>query len=112
MIKPHAHARRHLSGLPGERTLMAWDRTALSLLGSGALLVMRDAGNTHPLRLAAAVVAALLAAMCGVLARTRAHNLADHNHRRTLTPPTVPALLLASGVVLMALLELGSILRA
>lgn len=104
--------RRHLSGLPGERTLLAWDRTALGLLGNGALLIMRDAGSTHPLRLTAAVLAALLAAMCGVLARTRARTLADPGHRSGLSAPSTPAYLLAAGVCVMALLELVAILRA
>jgi hypothetical protein len=76
------------------------------------LLVMRDAGGTHPLRLVAAALSAVLAAMCGVLARTRARTLADRGTRSTLRPATGPALLLASGVVAMAVLELGSILRA
>lgn len=73
---------------------------------------MRDAGDTHPLRLVAAALSAVLAAMCGVLARTRARLLADRGTRNALRPATGPALLLASGVAVMALLELGSILRA
>lgn len=110
--EPPARARRrHLAGLPGERTILAWDRTALALLGNGALLILRDAGNTHPLRLLAALIAALLAAMCGVLARARARTLADRTYRTDLTPPTRAFLVLTAGVVMIALLELASVLR-
>jgi|GEM_PF-4843250 len=108
---PHArNRRRHLSGLPGERTLLAWDRAALSLLGNGALLVMRDAGGSHPLRLAAAVIGGLLAAMCGLLARFRARALAHHSVHRTLAPPARAAVALAVGVGAMAFLEMIAIL--
>ena len=111
--EPHPRARRrHLSGLPGERTLLAWDRTALALLGNGALLVMRDAGSTHPLRLVAAVLSALLAAMCGVLARTRAQTLAARGVDDGLPAPTAAVFLLGGGVVLISVLALGSILRS
>jgi uncharacterized membrane protein YidH (DUF202 family) len=108
---PPARARRrHLSGLPGERTLLAWDRTALALLANGALLILRDAGSTSSLRLVAAVLAGLLAAMCGVLARTRARAVADHQRHGFLHPPDRAALCLAAGVVAMGCLEVVAIL--
>lgn len=109
---PSRLRRRHLAGLPGERTLLAWDRTALALLANGALLVMRDAADTHPLRLVAAGIAGLLAAMCGVLARSRARILADRGTRAHLRSPTVAVYLLTAGVCLLAALEIASILWA
>ncbi len=49
-------------GLPGERTSLAWDRTALALLGESALLLVRDRDGTGPVLAAAALVLALVAA--------------------------------------------------
>lgn len=104
--------RRHLAGLPGERTLLAWDRTALALLANAALLIMRDAAATDPLRMVAAVLAATLAAMCGALARSRARTLADPTSRSHLRSPTGAVLVLTGGVCVIAILEVTAILRA
>jgi uncharacterized membrane protein YidH (DUF202 family) len=104
--------RRHLPGLPGERTLLAWDRTALALLGNLALLIIRHTGSAHPLRLAAAVLAGCLAAICGWLAVARGRAVSAQQRGAPMSPPTAAAVLLTAGVVAMAGLELAAILRA
>jgi len=104
--------RRHLAGLPGERTLLAWDRTALALLANAALLILRDGVDTHPLGLAAATLATVLAAMCAVLARTRAHALARRGAQTSLPAATRALPLLAAGTCALAALAAASIIRA
>jgi uncharacterized membrane protein YidH (DUF202 family) len=110
--RPNARdSRRHLSGLQGERTLLAWDRTAMSLLGNAGLLVLRDAGDSHPLRLIDAVVACFLAAMCGILARTRAGAIGRRVANHDLPGADRAVLALAAGIGVMCALELVAIFR-
>jgi uncharacterized membrane protein YidH (DUF202 family) len=106
------NSRRDLSGLPGERTLLAWDRTALGLLANAGLLVLRDAGASHPLRLVDAVVACFLAAMCGMLARTRAMAIARRAGNHDLPGAERAVMVLAAGIGLMCILEMIAIFRA
>jgi uncharacterized membrane protein YidH (DUF202 family) len=105
-------SRRHLSGLQGERTLLAWDRTALALLVNAGLLVLRDAGDSHPLRLVDAVVACFLAAMCGILARTRAMAIARRAGNHDLPGADRAVWVLAAGIGLMCVLEEIAIFRS
>ncbi|MGQ0465542.1 MAG: DUF202 domain-containing protein [Sporichthyaceae bacterium] len=104
--------RPDLSGLPGERTLLAWDRTALALLANAALLIVRDGVDTPVLGLIAAGWAAGLAAVCAVLARTRAQRLARRGPGSPLPAASRALPLLAAGTVVLAALEAASILRA
>jgi uncharacterized membrane protein YidH (DUF202 family) len=105
-------SRRHLSGLQGERTLLAWDRTAMSLLANAGLLVLREAGDSHPLRLIDAVVACFLAAMCGMLARTRAAAIARRVGDHDLPGADRAVVVLAAGIAVMCVLEVIAIFRA
>ena len=58
------------------------------------------------------ILAALLAAMCGVLARSRANAFARQAEHRVLPAADLAVVVLAGGVATMAGLELIAILRS
>lgn len=82
--------------LAAERTVLAWDRTALALLGNGALLLVRDVRTTGPLALAAAAVALVAALVVAVLGRRRARSL---SRPESTTSAAVRPLTVAGGAV-------------
>ena len=62
-------------GLHVERTTLAWDRTALSLAGVGALALRTGAFVAGGLLVALALLAALIAARGHVMDRALTHRL-------------------------------------
>ena len=62
-------------GRSAERTVLAWDRTALALLGNGALLLVRDLRGIGPFVVVPAVLAMAAAVTVAVLGRRRAARL-------------------------------------
>ena len=62
-------------GTQAERTALAWDRTALAVLGNGPLLLVREVRAAGTLALVAAAVALVAALVVGVLGRRRARSL-------------------------------------
>jgi uncharacterized membrane protein YidH (DUF202 family) len=73
----------HLGDRPGlqpERTIMAWDRTALGVLSNGALLLVRNIHTPQYEKWLPAAAALGLGVVCAVLARVRHRQL-------TCTPP-------------------------
>lgn len=85
-------------GLQAERTVLAWDRTALGLLATGALL-LRDVTTIGAL-LVPACAALLLSVLCALIGRRRARRL-----RAAFAPPPVREVaVVGGGVVALGLL--------
>lgn len=68
-------SRSDLPGLQAERTSLAWERTALALLVSGVLLLLRQPRSTGPAVLVLAGFGLVLALGCAVLGARRAHRI-------------------------------------
>lgn len=102
-------SRAELPGLQAERTLLAWERTALGLLANGALLLLRGTDTTRPAVLipaAAALVLALVAAMIGL---RRRHTIA-RSPAGTVPVPSAAVLSLGAGVTVVGALAVIAIL--
>lgn len=108
-------ARSELPGLQAERTLLAWERTALGLLANGALLMLRgteSAGIGVLIPAGGALALALLAAIIGLVRRHRiAHSLLNGSPRPGTVPaPETEVLLLGAGVTALSVLAIVIIL--
>jgi uncharacterized membrane protein YidH (DUF202 family) len=108
---PVAGPRGRLPGLPAQRTLMAWDRTALALIAHGALLVIKHPGESGPARWVPAVLSLGLALMVAAFGRTRALEIADADRTRYARVPTSQLVAITAGVVALGLADLVAILR-
>jgi uncharacterized membrane protein YidH (DUF202 family) len=86
-------------GLQAERTVFAWDRTALALLGNGALLVVRQLPGLGDTALAPAVAAVVATLAVAVVGRRRARELVA---RRIGTMAGATVSVLAAGYLTMA----------
>jgi len=94
-----------LPGLQAERTLLSWDRTALGLLGNGALLLLRDVQPLGTARLVPAGVALLLAVLCALAGRRRAKRIGRPT--ATVAPPTLEVVVLGATVTVLGLAVIG-----
>jgi uncharacterized membrane protein YidH (DUF202 family) len=76
------------AGLQVERTVLAWDRTALAVLVNAALLLVRNVHGTDAAALVPAVVALVVAIAVAVLGRRRARQLGGgHAQNRAADRP-------------------------
>lgn len=64
-------------GLPAERTLLSWERSAFGFLVGGALVLLRQHGPLGPGRTALALTATLLALLVLGLGHRRSHQIRD-----------------------------------
>lgn len=96
--------------LANERTLLAWVRTALTLLAAGVALAQVD--DKTPGRTALATVVILLGVSAAGAGGLR-YVVADRALRRATLPPRGWApLAMAAGVVVVGLLVIGVVLAA
>jgi len=96
-------ARGDLPGLQVERTVLAWDRTALALLVNGALLSARAAGVTLA-ALGPATLALVMMLAVAVFGRCRGRRLRGSDGRGPAA--WGPLTVLGAGVVALGLAEL------
>lgn len=95
-------------GLAAQRTVLAWERTALGILANGALLVLREAGSGDPVARVGACWAAALALLVVHLGRSRSLVvLAGARSGRVAAAPGALAIL-AVGVVVLGVFDLLS----
>jgi putative membrane protein len=94
-----------LPGLQAERTLLSWDRTALGLLGNGALLMLRDVQPLGAARLVPAAAALLLAVLCALAGRRRTKRIGRPT--ATVAAPTLEVVVLGATVTVLGLAVIG-----
>lgn len=98
---------QQLPGLQAERTMLSWERTAVSLLATAALLALRA---SRPSDLAPGAVALLLALTVALIGRYRARRIMS---APAATPAARGSVLLAGGgVVALGLLTLAVVLSS
>ena len=85
-------------GLQAERTVLAWDRTALALLGNGALLLVGDVRGTSDVLLLAAALAPVAAVTVAILGRRRSRQLSQPR-TDTLAGASLPVLVAGAATV-------------
>jgi putative membrane protein len=101
-------SRGELPGLQAQRTLLAWERTALGLLANGALLLLRSHDLTRlPTLIPAAATA--LALIVSVIGLRRRHRI-DQSPGSTVPEPSTEVLLLGLCVTALGLLAIVAIL--
>lgn len=95
-------------GLAAQRTVLAWERTALGILVNGALLVLRDAGSADPAARVGACWAAALALLTVALGRSRRGIVLAGARRGAVPAAPVHIGLLTVGVLVLAVFDVIS----
>ncbi|PQD97888.1 hypothetical protein CYL16_24995 [Mycobacterium sp. EPG1] len=102
-------------GLPAERTLLSWERSAFGFLVGGALILLRQHGPLGPERGWLAITAALLALLVLVLGYRRSHQIragTGADDRMVLAEPQTEIVLIGAATVVFALAVSGVLLFA
>ena len=110
-LTPISGPRGNLPGLPSQRTLMAWDRTALALIAHGALLVIRNPSDGGPARFTPAALSLALALLVAVFGRMRAYEIADSDQTRYAHVPRLQLFTITAGVLALGVADLVAILN-
>lgn len=108
---PVSGPRGSLPGWPAQRTLMAWDRTALALIAHGALLMVRQPDEAGAARIVAAILSVGLAVAAALLGRRRAVQIAASDTTRRAPVPTKALIGLAAGTLALAMADVVTIVQ-
>lgn len=95
-------------GLAAQRTVLAWERTALGILVNGALLVLRDAGSGDPVARVGACWAAALALFTVALGRCRRQVVLAGAGQGDVGPAPAQLVALTVGVLVLGVLDVIS----
>jgi putative membrane protein len=100
-------------GLPAERTLLSWERSAFGFLVGGALVLLRQHGPLGPGRTALAFAAAVLALLVLGLGYRRARQIRTSpvvGDRVVMFPPRIEVLFLGGATVSFSMAILVALL--
>lgn len=92
-------------GLPAERTLLSWERSAFGFLVGGALVLLRQHGPLGPGRMALALIATLLALLVLGLGYRRSRHIKASPviaGRVVMFPPRAEVLVIGGATVSFA----------
>ncbi len=107
-MRPRRPVPNDAGGLAAQRTVLAWERTALGILANGALLVLRDGGSGDPVARAGACWAAALALLTVQLGRSRRQVVLDGARSGRILAPQWHVTVLAFGVAVLGVFDVLS----
>lgn len=99
-------------GLPAERTLLSWERSAFGFLVGGALVMLRQHGPLGAGRTVLALTATLLALLVLALGYRRARQIRAGAGRVFLPAPRVEILLIGGATVAFATAILAALIHS
>jgi hypothetical protein len=99
-------------GLPAERTVLSWERSAFGFLVGGALVLLRQHGPLEPGRTVLALTAAMLAILVLVTGQRRARQIRLSpmvGGRTVLHSPRAAVLVVGAATVAFAAVVVGAL---
>ncbi len=97
-------------GLPAERTLLSWERSAFGFLVGGALVMLRQHGPLGPGRTVLALTATSLALLVLALAYRRARQIRASLGRGVMPAPYTEILLIGGATIAFATVAVAALL--
>jgi uncharacterized membrane protein YidH (DUF202 family) len=97
-------------GLPVERTLLSWERSAFGFLVGGALVMLRQHGPLGPGRTIVALTATLLALLVLALGYRRARQIRASPARVVMPAPYAEILLMGGATIAFATVVVAAVL--